>query len=366
MREVDLLVFLVPFVHREIDDPTELEAVLGDEAEFLADFAARGSGELDEILRLAGDEETGIADAKLELIGNLFGALRPDVLGERSGTAVFALGYLRWQKATYANVRPVKYMSGAKSPLRDPEGIDFVIVRENMEDLYSGVEGELSVLQPLGFTNRLTRRPLPTEGGRFALKVITEENTRRIADYACKLALRRKAQGKPGRVTVACKYNMLPQTDGLFRRVAAEVVKEYPDLTYEDYIVDDFARRIVASPHDLDVVVLPNLYGDILSDEAAALVGGLGVAPSGCYSDTFAYFEPVHGTAPDIVGQHIINPTATLLSAAMMLDYLGLGSDAKRLEAAVEAVYREGKSLTPDQDGGATSDEFCAAVRSKL
>jgi len=287
------------------------------------------------------------------------------LFGSTSGKTP-ALGYLRWQKATYANVRPVKYMSGAKSPLRDPEGIDFVIVRENMEDLYVGVEGDLSILQPLGLTNRLTRQPLPTEGGRFALKVITEANTRRIADYACKLALRRKAQGKPGRVTVACKYNMLPQTDGLFRKVATEVVKEYPDLTYEDYIVDDFARRIVASPHDLDVVVLPNLYGDILSDEAAALVGGLGVAPSGCYSDTFAYFEPVHGSAPDIVGQHIINPTATLLSAAMMLDYLGLGDDARRLEAAVEAVYRDGRLLTPDQDGSATSDQFCAAVRSNL
>jgi isocitrate/isopropylmalate dehydrogenase len=287
------------------------------------------------------------------------------LFGSTSGKTP-ALGYLRWQKETYANVRPVKYMRGARSPLREPEGIDFLIVRENMEDMYVGVEGDLQTLKPLGLTNRLTRRPIPSEGGTFALKIITEHNTRRIVDYACRLAVKRKAAGRPGRLTVACKYNMLPQTDGLFRRVAAEVAKGYPDLEYEDYIVDDFARQIVASPHDLDVVVLPNLYGDILSDEAAALVGGLGVAPSACFSETFAYFEPVHGTAPDIVGKRIINPTATLLSAAMMLEYLGLQSEASALERAVEAVYADGRSLTPDQGGSATSDEFCEAVRAKL
>jgi len=287
------------------------------------------------------------------------------LFGSTSGKTP-ALGYLRWQKGTYANLRPVKYIPGARSPLREPEGIDFVIVRENMEDMYVGVEGELSLLKPLGLINRLTRRPIPEEGGRFALKVITEENTRRIVEYGCRLATKRKAEGKRGRLTVACKYNMLPQSDGLFRRVAAEVAKAHPDIEYEDYIVDDFARRIVASPLELDVVVLPNLYGDILSDEASALVGGLGVAPSACYSDTFAYFEPVHGTAPDIVGKRIINPTATLLSAAMMLQYLALTDEASALEKAVEAVYADGRVLTPDQGGRATSDDFCRAVREKL
>ncbi len=283
------------------------------------------------------------------------------LFGSTSGKTP-ALGYLRWGKETYANLRPVRYIPGARSPLRDPDGIDFVIVRENMEDMYVGVEGDLSVLQPLGLVNRLTRKPIPPEGGRFALKVITEENTRRIVDYACRLALERKAGGYPGRVTVACKYNMLPQSDGLFRKVAGEVVRSHPDLEYEDYIVDDFARRIVASPKDLDVVVLPNLYGDILSDEASALVGGLGVAPSACYSDSFAYFEPVHGSAPDIAGQRIINPTATLLSAVLMLQYLGLADEASVLERAVEAVYAQGTALTPDQGGTATSDDFCRAV----
>jgi isocitrate/isopropylmalate dehydrogenase len=144
------------------------------------------------------------------------------------------------------------------------------------------------------------------------------------------------------------------------------VARQNPDIEFEDYIVDDFARRIVAEPHALDVVVLPNLYGDILSDEASGLVGGLGLAPSACYSDDFAYFEPVHGTAPDIAGTHTINPTATLLSAVLMLDWLEFPDAARRLESAVEAVYREGDSLTPDQGGSATSDQFCAAVAQRL
>ena len=287
------------------------------------------------------------------------------LFGSTSGKTP-ALGYLRWGKDAYAGVRPVRYMPGASSPLREPEGIDFVIVRENMEDLYSGVEGDLETLKPLGFINRLTGAPIPDSGGRFALKVITEEGSRRIVDFAFRLARRRAEQGHPGKVTAACKYNMLPQSDGLFRRVAREVADQYPDIEYEDYIIDDFARRIVADPHALDVVVLPNLYGDILSDEASALVGGLGVAPSAGYAEDFAYFEPVHGTAPDIMGTHTINPTATLLSAAMMLEHLDFGEAAEQLERAVEGVYAQGETLTPDQGGSATSDEFCDAVMRRL
>ena len=285
--------------------------------------------------------------------------------GSSSGkTPVIA--HLRWGKGTYANIRPVKYMPGAKSPLAHPEGIDFVIVRENMEDMYSGVEGDLEVLRPLAFVNRQTGKPIPSSGGKFAVKVITEVNTRRIVEYGAKLALQRKAQGYPGRLTVSCKYNVLRESDGLFRRVAREVAANYPELQYEDFIADDFARRIVAEPHRLDVVVLPNLYGDIFSDEASALVGGLGVAPSGCYGDDFAYFESVHGSAPDIAGQQIINPTATMLSAALMLRHLGFEEDSERLETAIAAVYAEGRALTPDQGGAAHTQDFCNAVQSKL
>ena len=285
--------------------------------------------------------------------------------GSTSGTSP-GLGYLRWGKGTYANVRPIRYLTGANSPLAKPEGIDFVIVRENMEDMYVGVEGDVEALAPLNLVNRLTRQPIDTTTGRFAIKIITEKNSRRILEFGFQLARKRKEQGHPGKLTASCKYNMLPHTDGLFREIAFDVARKHPDIDFEEYIVDDFARRIVVEPHSLDVVVLPNLYGDILSDEASGLVGGLGLAPSACYSDDFAYFEPVHGTAPDIAGTHTINPTATLLSASMMLDWLGYPQAAQRLDTAIEALYREGDSLTPDQGGSASTDQFCEALARRL
>jgi isocitrate/isopropylmalate dehydrogenase len=155
---------------------------------------------------------------------------------------------------------------------------------------------------------------------------------------------------------------MLPQSDGLFVHVARRVAASYPDIHLESFIVDDLARRLIAAPHELDVVVLPNMYGDILSDAAAAVVGGLGLAASGCYGDSYAYFESAHGTAPDIAGKNVINPTATILSAALMLEYVGFAEGAQRLTAAVERVYGEGQCLTPDQGGNATTTEFCEAV----
>jgi len=159
---------------------------------------------------------------------------------------------------------------------------------------------------------------------------------------------------------------MLPRTDGLFRARVERIAGEFPDIALQTFIVDDFARRLVAEPHSLDVVVLPNLYGDILSDAAAGLVGGLGLAASGCYGDTYAYFESAHGSAPDIAGRNVINPTATLLSGAMMLEYLGFAPAARRLEAAIAAVYAEGCHLTPDQGGSASTTAFCAAVAHRL
>src|SRR5207249_680965 len=258
----------------------------------------------------------------------------------RRGYGPAALFYLRWGKATYANVRPARWLPGYRSPLARPEGIDLVIVRENLEDLYVGVEGELAALRPLALSSPMMRRPVADLGpGRFALKVITEEGSARVVRFAFELARRRKAAGRPGKLTCATKHNMLPGTDGLFRDVATRLAAAYPDIRFETFIVDDFARRLVAEPQALDVVVLPNLYGDILSDAAAGVIGGLGLAPSGCYGDGYAYFEPAHGSAPDIAGKGIINPTATILSAAMMLDHLGFAPAARRLEAAVERVY---------------------------
>jgi isocitrate/isopropylmalate dehydrogenase len=289
------------------------------------------------------------------------------LFGATSGLSAPALFYLRWGKETYANVRPSRYLPGARSPLAHPEGVDFVVVRENLEDLYVGVEGDVRDLAPLGLASLTAQRPVAELApGCFALKVITEPGSDRVARFAFELARRRRRSGRPGRVTCATKHNMLPRSDGLFRDCVGRVAAAYPDIELQSLIVDDFARRLVAEPHSLDVVVLPNLYGDILTDAAAGLVGGLGVAASGCYGDDYAYFESVHGSAPDLAGRNCINPTATLLSAALMLDHLGLAAAARRLETAVAAVYADGRTLTPDQGGSATTTAFCEAVARRL
>ncbi len=289
------------------------------------------------------------------------------LFGATSGASAAALFHLRWGKQTYANLRPIRFLRGARSPLARPDGIDLAIVRENLEDLYVGVEGQVEALAGLGWRSRTSGRPIEELApGRFALKVISERGSERVARFAFELARRRRASGRPGRVTCGTKHNMLAQTDGLFRDVATRVARDYPDVGFEVRIVDDLAHRLVAHAHDLDVVLLPNLYGDILSDAAAALVGGLGLAPSGCYGEDYAYFEPAHGTAPDIAGRNIINPTATLLSGAMLLEYLGFADEARRLERAIEAVYAEGRVLTADQGGHATTPQFCAAVARQI
>src|SRR5581483_3993002 len=288
------------------------------------------------------------------------------LFGSASGKTT-SIMYLRWGKQTYANVRPAKWSPGYRSPLAHPEGIDFVIVRENLEDLYLGLEGPLENLAPLKPHSRILRGPLDTSRkGMYAIKVITERNTRRVADFACRLAIKRKRAGGKGKLTCTSKYNMLREADEYFRWIVEETAAQYPEIAYEQFIVDDFARRIVASPHDLDVVVMPNLYGDILSDAAAGTIGGLGLAPSGCYGDGYAYFESVHGTAPDIMGKGIINPTATMLSAAMMLEYLGFADESRRFENAVRKVYAESRVLTPDQGGSAGTMEFARAVIANL
>lgn len=316
-----------------------------------------------------------VGDAGLERHGSLF----PDearraidesdatLFGATSGKSGAAIFYLRWGRQTYANVRPARFFPGCQSPLAQPEGIDFVIVRENLEDLYLGIEGDLDDLRGLALKSRMSGRTAhELAPGKFALKVITEAGTQRVARYAFELARRRKAQGHPGKLTCSCKYNMLAESDGLFLHCVQQVSLEYPDIEFESFIVDDFARRIVATPHELDVVLLPNLYGDILSDLAAGVIGGLGLAPSGCYGEDYAYFESAHGSAPDIAGRNIINPTASLLSGALLLEYLGSLQAARRLRHSIEQVYADGKSLTPDQGGSASTTEFCQAVASRL
>jgi isocitrate/isopropylmalate dehydrogenase len=288
------------------------------------------------------------------------------LFGSTSGKTT-SINYLRWGKQTFANVRPCRYLKGFRSPLARPDGIDYVIVRENLEDLYLGLEGPLEALAPLHLYSRILRAELDTsDRGKYAVKVITEKKTRQVARFACELARKRKSQGHPGKLTCTSKYNMLRESDGFFRQIVEETAAGYPDIKYEQFIVDDFARRIVQSSHSLDVVVMPNLYGDILSDAAAGTIGGLGLAPSGCYGDGYAYFESVHGTAPDILGMGIINPTATMLSATMMLEYLGFDEQSRRFENAIRKVYGEGKVLTVDQGGSAKTREFTAAIIANL
>ncbi len=289
------------------------------------------------------------------------------LFGATAGPAASALFYLRWGKATFANVRPTRWTPGLRTPLARPEGIDFVIVRENLEDAYLFLEGPLADLAPLKLTSRtLGRGPQDMGEGRYALKAITRQGSERVVRFAFDLARRRRAEGHPGKVTASAKWNMLPQTDGLFIKVAREVAATYPDIAFDTLIIDDCAHRLVRDPHGFDVLVLPNLYGDILSDAAAALTGGLGVAASGCYGAGYAYFESAHGTAPDIAGQGIVNPTATLLSAAMMLEHVGLAPAAASLRAAIDRVYARGEALTPDQGGDGTTAGFCDAVFAAL
>ncbi|OGF55574.1 MAG: hypothetical protein A2Z21_03300 [Candidatus Fraserbacteria bacterium RBG_16_55_9] len=290
------------------------------------------------------------------------------LFGAASSTALPILFYLRWGLETYANVRPVRFIPGTKSPLRNPERIDYVIVRENLEGLYPGREGDLSLLRERlpEITDQAGQKLRDVSDGKFAIRVITEKRTRRLAEFAVELALERKRQGYEGRISCFTKSNMLRQSDGLFQAVTESVVQRHSALKYDHFIVDDGARRLVQSPEQFDVIITSNLYGDILSDVGAATIGGLGLAPSGCYGEQKAYFEPVHGTAPDLAGKHIINPTATLLSAAMMLTHLHLQGEALNLEKAVRAVYQAGNVLPVDQWGKVSTEEFLRAVRDHL
>jgi len=286
------------------------------------------------------------------------------LFGATSTSTSAALFYLRWGKQTYANVRPCVHYQGCASPLANPEGIDFAIIRENLEDLYVRVEGDLEQLEPLSLRSVTAGRLLhEMSPGRFAVKAITREGTERVVRFALELARKRN---KKKRVTTTQKNNMLATSDGYFKEVAESVAREYPDIEFESFIIDDFGCRLVTQPQHFDVVVMPNLYGDIMSDTAAGLVGSLGMAASGCYGDEYTYFESAHGTAPDIMGKGIINPTATLLSACMMLRTLDRVDAADQIEAAIKAVYAEGKALTPDQGGTAGTTDFMQALRSRL
>ncbi len=245
---------------------------------------------------------------------------------------------LRKSLDLYANLRPVRNIEGVPSLFRN---IDMVLVRENTEDLYSGVEHQV------------------VPGVVVSLKIITEKASTRIARFAFEYA--RKHERK--KIHAIHKANILKLTDGLFLDCIRKVATEYPDIQYRELIVDNTAMQLVMNPHQFDMLLLTNLYGDILSDQAAGLVGGLGVVPSANLGHDAALFEAVHGTAPDIAGKGIANPTAVLLSSALMLDHLRETEAAKHVQTAVLRVYKEGCHLTRDITGGkATTREFTDAV----
>lgn len=317
-----------------------------------------------------------VGQAGIDKLGHAFPQAAQDAIdnadctlfGSTNGASMGAMRHLRWGKQTYANVRPARWFPGCNSPLKHPQGIDLVIVRENMEDTYVGVEGDIADLAPINFVSRLHRKPVQEMGkGKYALKIITEACTAQVTAFSCELALKRSAiSGRRPHVTSGTKHNISPVADGYFLEVARETAKKYPDVHFDSLLADDLVHKLIVKPHDFDVIVLPNLYGDLFSDAAGGVIGGLGLCPSGCYGKDYAYFESAHGTAPDIAGQNIINPTATILSAAMMLEYLGFAEKSVSLVKAVEKVYAEGRFLTPDQGGKSSTTEFCDAVARAL
>jgi len=244
---------------------------------------------------------------------------------------------LRKQLDLYANLRPVKSVPNLKTRY---EGIDLIVVRENTEDLYAGLE---HVVVP---------------GVVESLKIITEKASLRIARFAFDLA--RKQERK--KVSAIHKANIMKLSDGLFLECCRRIARDYPEITYEEVIVDNLCMQLVRNPERYDVLLLENLYGDIVSDLCAGLVGGLGVVPGANFGERCAIFEAVHGTAPDIAGRGIANPTALLMSSAMMLRWLKLSALVDRLEAAIYKVYADGRVRTPDLGGKATTQQFVDAI----
>ncbi len=248
---------------------------------------------------------------------------------------------LRMELDLYANLRPSKTFPGVISRYED---IDLVVVRENTEDLYSGVEHMVG------------------KDAAESIKIITRSASERIARFAFEYAVNNDRR----KVTAVHKANILKLSDGLFLDVAGEVAKEYPQIEFEDRIVDNMAMQLVQKPQLYDVMVMPNLYGDILSDLCAGLVGGLGLVPGANIGARAALFEPVHGSAPKYTGQNRVNPTAMIMAAVLMLDYLGEKEAARRVENALAAVIKEGKMVTVDLGGTAKTFEMAEALAERV
>lgn len=290
----------------------------------------------------AGDEcleKTGTAlpVETLDIIRNADACL----FGAAGETAADVIVKIRQEMKMFANLRPVKTYPNTNSLF---DNIDFMIVRENTEGMYIADEESY------------------TEEGAVAKRIITKEAEKRIIDYAFNYAV----ENNKSKVTAVHKANVLKKTDGLFKEIFYEVANDYPDIATEDFYVDATAMYLITQPESFEVIVTTNLFGDILSDEGAGLVGGLGLIPSANIGEDAALFEPVHGSAPDIAGQGKANPIAMMLSAIMMLRYIGENEAADRFDAAILKVLTDGNILTGDLGGSATTMELAEAVKSNL
>ncbi|OGO21786.1 MAG: isocitrate dehydrogenase [Chloroflexi bacterium RBG_16_50_9] len=274
---------------------------------------------------------------------------------------------LRQSLDLYACVRPCKTYPGVPSPYKD---VDIVMVRENTEDLYAGIEfekGSPGAAKLINLINETKAGVARADSG-FSIKMISEAGTRRIVKFAFEYA---RNYGRK-KVTATHKANIMKFSDGLFLSVAREVARDYPDIEFQDALIDNLCMQLVRRPQQFDVIVAPNLYGDIISDLCAGLVGGLGLAPGANIGDTIAVFEPTHGSAPKYAGQNKVNPMAMILSGVMMLRHLDEARAADRLERAIAAVIAEGRHVTydmkpsPDAPGAVGTSKVADAVIKKL
>lgn len=298
--------------------------------------------DFDYVYGIAGDEcneehGTPLPQETIDIIRDSDACL----FGAAGETAADVIVKIRQEMKMFANLRPVKSYPNTKSIF---ENVDFMIVRENTEGLYIANQEEES------------------EDGAIAKRIITREAEERIINYAFQYA----KDNNRTKVTAVHKANVLKKTDGLFKKIFYEVAEKYPDIDTEDFYVDATAMYLVTQPQEFQVIVTTNLFGDILSDEGAGLVGGLGLTPSANIGADGALFEPVHGSAPDITGQQKANPIAMMLSAIMMLRYLGENEAANKFDAAILKVLNEGKTLTSDLGGSSTTIEVAQAIKDSL
>lgn len=298
--------------------------------------------DFDYVYGIAGDEcneehGTPLPQETIDIIRDSDACL----FGAAGETAADVIVKIRQEMKMFANLRPVKSYPNTKSIF---ENVDFMIVRENTEGLYIANQEEES------------------EDGAIAKRIITREAEERIINYAFQYA----KDNNRTKVTAVHKANVLKKTDGLFKKIFYEVGEKYPDIDTEDFYVDATAMYLVTQPQEFQVIVTTNLFGDILSDEGAGLVGGLGLTPSANIGADGALFEPVHGSAPDIAGQQKANPIAMMLSAIMMLRYLGENEAANKFDAAILKILNEGKTLTSDLGGSSTTIEVAQAIKDSL